>query len=407
VNAAITLCRRPLAAISAVAALALAWAVPGSAATAQAKTPIRHVVVIYLENHSFDNLLGFWCHGYPGRCPDGGMPSTVTLSTGTVVTPSTAPDVVPIVQHNTHDQVEAIDGGKMDGRQKIPGCTATQNYTCISGYHLSQVPNLAVLARDFAISDRTFSMQDSPSWFGHLYAVAASTDGFTGSNPPVSHTPGYRWGCDSGKNATWVNGGVIRTEPSCIPDPALTGPGGLPLANGGAYAPTPVRYVPTILDRLGAAGLAWRIYGATCGTETVNAQGLDTCTSAPGGYLWSICPSFAECPYKQSSGLVPARQFTVDASHGNLPTFSVVTPPTGTTSWHNGFSITAGDDWLGSLVSAAMNGPEWRSTAIFITWDDCGCFYDQVRPGTNPDGTPQGPRVPLVIVSPYAKWSRP
>jgi len=50
-----------------------------------------------------------------------------------------------------------------------------------------------------------------------------------------------------------------------------------------------------------------------------------------------------------------------------------------------------------------MNGPDWGSTAVFITWDDCGCFYDQVPPGTNPDGTPQGPRVPLVIVSPYAR----
>ena len=50
-----------------------------------------------------------------------------------------------------------------------------------------------------------------------------------------------------------------------------------------------------------------------------------------------------------------------------------------------------------------MHGPDWNSTALFITWDDCGCFYDQVPPGINPDGTQQGPRVPLVIVSPYAR----
>jgi phospholipase C len=49
------------------------------------------------------------------------------------------------------------------------------------------------------------------------------------------------------------------------------------------------------------------------------------------------------------------------------------------------------------------HGPNWRSTAVFITWDDCGCFYDQVRPGVNPDGTGQGPRVPVIIVSPYAR----
>jgi phospholipase C len=50
-----------------------------------------------------------------------------------------------------------------------------------------------------------------------------------------------------------------------------------------------------------------------------------------------------------------------------------------------------------------MHGPQWRSTVLFITWDDCGCFYDQVPPGFNPDGTAQGPRTPLVIVSPYAR----
>jgi phospholipase C len=94
-----------------------------------------------------------------------------------------------------------------------------------------------------------------------------------------------------------------------------------------------------------------------------------------------------------------------NARSGHLPNFAVVMPG-GTDaklSEHNGFSMTAGDDWVGRIASAVMHGPEWRSTVLFITWDDCGCFYDQVRPGLNPDGTAQGPRTPLVIVSPYAK----
>ena len=67
-------------------------------------------------------------------------------------------------------------------------------------------------------------------------------------------------------------------------------------------------------------------------------------------------------------------------------------------------SITACDNWVGQLVGAVERGPDWSSTAVFITWDDCGCFYDQVPP---PDSTrtarQEGPRVPLIIVSPYAK----
>jgi phospholipase C len=60
--------------------------------------------------------------------------------------------------------------------------------------------------------------------------------------------------------------------------------------------------------------------------------------------------------------------------------------------------MTVGDNWIGQVVGAIMNGPQWGSTAIFITWDDCGCFYDHVAP---PPGL--GIREPMVIVSPYAK----
>src|SRR5262249_29426851 len=67
-------------------------------------TPVKHIVVLYLENHSFDNVLGYWCRKNPGRCPDGGMPSLVTLSNGARVTPSVTPDKVPAVGHDVAAQ---------------------------------------------------------------------------------------------------------------------------------------------------------------------------------------------------------------------------------------------------------------------------------------------------------------
>src|SRR5215470_14560577 len=82
------------------------------AATAQ-PTPIRHIVVLYLENHSFDNLLGFWCNQNRGRCPDGGMPLSVRLSDGSVVHPGITPDFVPKLSHNVSAEQAAIDGGRM------------------------------------------------------------------------------------------------------------------------------------------------------------------------------------------------------------------------------------------------------------------------------------------------------
>lgn len=65
--------------------------------------------------------------------------------------------------------------------------------------------------------------------------------------------------------------------------------------------------------------------------------------------------------------------------------------------------MTACDNYIGQLVSAVGAGPEWSSSAIFITFDDFGGFYDQLAPSRNPDDTLQGPRLPLIIVSPYAR----
>jgi phospholipase C len=356
-------------------------------------SPVRHVVVIFLENHSFDSVLGFWCDDHPGRCPQGGMPASVKLSDGAVVTPSVDPDKVPNVQHTVESQIAAIDGGKMDGWQNIPGgsCDAATGYICISGYKPSQERNLTNLAQQFAISDKTFSLTDSESWEGHMGIVAASQDNFYGNNPPAPHfPPASGWGCDSRREAQWVApGGTMEMIPSCVPDPSLN-PSLYP--NGGAFEPTPAGYIPTIMDRLQAAGLSWRIYGAPKNTK---------------GYgIWDICPTFAEClDTSQDANLVPDAQFITDAAKGKLPAFSVVTPggPDFLNACHNGMSMTACDNWTGQLAAAVMNGPEWSSTVAFITFDDCGCFFDQVPPPLDPAGTQEGPRVPLIIVSPYAK----
>jgi phospholipase C len=376
----------------ALGSLACAGALAVPDVTQAQATPIKHVVVIYLENHSFDSLLGYWCDSQPGRCPDGGMPSSVKLSNGAVVTPSKDPDTVPSVDHSVASQVAAIDGGKMDGWENITGsqgsCGASTGYRCISGYKPSQVPNITALAQQFAISDHTFSVADSPSWAGHMAMVAASTDQFYGDNPvPAAGVkPGPGWGCDSNRVTLWIGpNGKTQTVPSCVPAKL---PG---LQFGGAFERTPVSSMPTIMDRLDAAGLTWKLYGATRSQD---------------GYIWSICPTFAQClDTSQDANLVPDAQFMTDAAAGTLPSFSVVTPggPDFLNSCHNGTSITACDNWLGHLVGAVENSPDWSSTAVFITWDDCGCFYDQVSPPTEPDGTQEGPRVPLIIVSPYAR----
>jgi phospholipase C len=364
---------------------------PSARASFVFPTPIQHIVVIYQENHSFDEVLGNWCASFsPPRC--NGFTGAVRLADGKVVTMQPSPDVVPNVDHSVNAQVAAMDGGKMDGWDRVGGCSSKFGYLCLTYYKASQIPNLTALATRFGVSDATFSMADSPSWGGHLYAVAATTDGFAGTNPrPVSGvTVGPGWGCDSNKTSAWLDPatGVTTQQPSCVPDPALTN-----VSNGGAFRPSAVPDVPTIMDRLDAVGMSWRMYAA------LPNQGA--------GYTWSVCPSFAGClDTSQRNNLVPTNNVLSDAAAGTLPNFSLVLPGAGLAagaSQHNTTSMLKGDNWIGTVVSAIEHGPNWGSTAIFITYDDCGCFYDHVTPHTNPDGTQQGPRVPLVIVSPYVK----
>ena len=142
-------------------------------------TPIQHVVIIYQENHSFDNVLGKLCV-LDDRCNGA---TTGKLPDGQVIPLRRASDIVEKVEHLSGGQRTAINDGKMDGFSKIGGCGPANDYQCYTQYHPSQVPNLSALARHFNISDRTFSMSPISSWGAHLELVAQTLDGF------IQHVP--------------------------------------------------------------------------------------------------------------------------------------------------------------------------------------------------------------------------
>jgi phospholipase C len=98
--------------------------------------------------------------------------------------------------------------------------------------------------------------------------------------------------------------------------------------------------------------------------------------------------------------MAPA-QFIADAKGGHLPAVSWLLPP-GEYSEHPPGSMCEGENWTVSVLNAVMQGPDWDSTAVFVTWDDFGGFYDHVAP-PQVDQFGLGPRVPLLIISPYAK----
>jgi phospholipase C len=342
-----------------------------------AASPIQHIVFILQENHSFDNVLGAYCAA-SRRCHGA---TTGVLSSGATIALKTAGDHVVQVDHSTSAQVKAEAGGKMNGFNLISGCSAPQ-YACYSQYQPAQIPNAIALAQGFALSDRTFEDDSVPSWGQHLESVAGTLDGFIGGGTPHQGTKGLLgpgWGCNSGLDTGWKSPtGKTLQVPACVPEPNGFGP----------YRTSPVQYTPTVMERLDAAGLTWKLY-----------VGLPNGTSGnSSGYGWAVCPTFANCiDTSEANNMVAQSQVISDATAGTLPNWSMVTP-TQADSQHNGDSMTIGDNEIGQVVSALEKGPEWSSTAIFLAWDDCGCFYDHVAPPAS-----LGIRVPMIIISPFAR----
>ena len=98
--------------------------------------------------------------------------------------------------------------------------------------------------------------------------------------------------------------------------------------------------------------------------------------------------------------MVPDTQFATDAASGNLPAVSWLV--TGPNSEHPPNSTCQGENWTVQQLNALMQGPDWGTSAVFLTWDDFGGFYDHVAPPPV-DIYGLGPRVPLLIISPYAQ----
>jgi phospholipase C len=360
-------------AVAAVAATLLVKTAAGASTPAVsgglAGSPIKHVVVIYQENHSFNDLLGKLCVQEQNRCRGA---TQGVVSDGTHVTLQTEGDIPPDVGHKSADQTAAINRGAMNGWDHVWNCGGNFGYRCMTQVHAGAVPTLWSLADTYAMSDMTFESASSASWGSHIQLVSGTLNGFVGDQPNHS-TPGT--GCDSAGEAYWsaVPGLYQKLVPSCIPNKHGKGP----------FRESPVPYVPTIMDSLDAAGLPWHIY-------------------APGkkqsGYGWAICPTFYEClGSTQANKVRGPSAFARDAANGKLASLSIVIPQFAD-SQHPGYSLMQGDNWIAHNIAAVMNGPDWDSTAIFVTYDDCGCFYDPVRP---PKG--QGIREPMIIVSPYAR----
>jgi phospholipase C len=257
---------------------------------------------------------------------------------------------------------EAYDNGKMDGFVKAEKSNLTMGY-----YDRSDIPNYWAYADHFALDDYFFSSLMGPSFPNHLYIAS-------GSNGPTNIT------------ASWVlNHGIIDNPPSNF-----------------NWQGVDLTW-STLAQQLSGAGISWKWYDG------------DANPLAPS--IWNVLPLFdyfQQNPAQLDSHVASTSTFASDVKSGSLPAVSWIipgswTPPTYpaackgvSPSEHPPARSDCGMDYVTYLVNQIMQSQYWQSTAIIITWDDYGGFYDQVPP-PQVDQYGEGFRVPTLVISPWAK----
>ena len=351
---------------------------------------LRHIVIIMQENRSFDSYFGTF-PGADGIPMVGGVPSVC------VPDPRSRQCVKPYVDHadvnagGPHagfNAVADIDNGRMNGfiAQAFAGdrgCENPDDPVCtissrpdVMGYHVgSDIPNYWAYAKDFVLQDHMFEPTASWSLPAHLFLVSE----WSASCP--NHNP---------MSCTNDNEVFLNAPPDFV----------LSKGRRPTYAWTDLTY---LLDR---HHVSWGYY-VVPGTEpdceddaAVTCAPVRQNANTPG--IWNPLPYFDTVKADGQLGNIQSvDHFYTAAKKGMLPAVSWVVP-SGEVSEHPDAPISYGQSYVTSLVNAVMSGPDWSSTAIFLTWDDWGGFYDHVVPPAV-DGAGYGLRVPALVISPYAR----
>jgi phospholipase C len=334
---------------------------------------IEQIVVLMMENHSYDNILGML-----GRTPrhrprgDGfilgrdGLPTaTNPYPDGRIQHAFRMPTTCQLSGRPSQEWTAshvAYDNGGNDGFVRAPisyGSTAIVGGVAMGYWTGDDLPYTYALAGRFPIGDRWFSSALAQTDPNRRYLIAATSVGMVDD---IGTSPG--------------NG---------VPDAALAVP-----AAG------------TIFNQLDLHGISWVNYTA----------------SYPTGATPNLFP--ANDGASEALRYKPYSQFVQDAAAGRLPAFTLLDPDYGTESQENPQNIVRGERVIADAVTAVATGPQWRTTMLVITYDEHGGYYDHVPPpvALAPDAIPPltqpgqsaydgfaryGFRVPAIVVSPYAK----
>jgi len=376
----------------------------GQAAPAMKNIPIKHVIIIFQENRSFDSYFGT----YPGA---DGIPMRNGVPTVCVPNPKTGECVKPYLDHNDvncggpHESaasVADVADGAMNGFIRELQATGAFGFNprgyagplqnClhpddpresdqVMGYHNGgDIPNYWAYAKRFVLQDHLFESVHSWSFPSHLFLVSA-------------------WSATCGQ---------ARNPMSCV--------SALQPKNRTPENPTPFAWTD-LTYMLHKAHVSWVYYldhGALSSSPGQGKGAKRAAGRSPGGLtarearlsgvpnIWNVLPGFTDVHQdSQLANIEDLSRFYEAAKAGTLPSVSWISPNR-EHSEHPPARVSVGQSYVTDIVNAAMQSPDWKSTAIFITWDDWGGFYDNVVP-PRADSLGYGIRVPALVVSPYAK----
>jgi phospholipase C len=320
---------------------------------------IKHVIIITQENRSFDSYFGT----YPGA---DGIPKNTCLPN-----PRGKKCIKPFVDHLDSNKNEPhghngsvgdVDGGKMDGfvreADKLQCKPKKPCQRDVTGYHTgSDLPNYWDYAQNYVLNDHMFEAVTSWSGPEHLFEVSAWSAICSVPRDPMS--------CKS----VWYP--AVRNDTHQTP-----------------YAWTDITWL------MHRAHVSWGFYLDQGAQSKSNPAGVPA--------FWNELPGFVDVREDHQLGNIkPYRAFTAAAKAGKLPAVSWIQPDA-RDSEHAPALISTGMAFVTRAINAVMNSPDWDSSAIFLSWDDWGGFYDNVVP-PKADLLGYGIRVPSLVISPYAR----
>jgi phospholipase C len=327
---------------------------------------IDHLVVVVLENHTFDNMFA----SFPGA---NGQSTFNLPGGGTFTAPHCADTLSRDLCHAHSCALTSWDGGAMDGWWSVAGADDGGDHLAWCQYQQADIPAFWGYAANFGLADNFHSSMLGPSFPGHNFVLAAQA-GWADGNPGGAIKQ-IIWGCDSTPGTTIP----IEQNGTCT-----------------AAAPPPCFDMPSAPDVLYAAGKTWKFYGTGITYNNVS-------------YVWSMFDAIKGVRYDAGwKDVIPyGTNFDQDATSGTLPNVSWLVNQD-LFSGHPPLSMCASNTWVAQHINKVINGPQWPTTAIIITWDDYGGFVDHAPPpvqygcnATTPYG--QGFRLPAIIISPWAK----